>query len=93
MKKPAVPPRPGAKAGFLGAIETTMQVDRPADNMSAIKTADMTFKMDPVWHKQFKGTAVAYGMTMKELLLEAFEAWKREKKAQNTLVAPPDSDS
>lgn len=94
MKKPSVPKPPGRQnAGFLGALDVQMDLSKPADNMQATKTADMTFKMDPVWHKQFKGTAVAYGITMKELLIECFEAWKREQKQKDRHVAGPDSNS
>lgn len=77
--KPAVPKKPTNRASFLGAIEAPTMA---ADNMSAIKTADMTFKMPPAWHGEFKATAAVHGMSMKELLVASFEAWKREQKAK-----------
>lgn len=74
--KPAVPKKP-ARASFLGVIDAPTMA---ADNMSATKTADMTFKMPPAWHSEFKATAAIHGMSMKELLVEAFDAWKKAKK-------------
>jgi hypothetical protein len=77
--KPAVPKKPSSvRTGFAGSIPAPTMA---ADNMSAIKTADMTFKMPPAWHAEFKATAAIHGMSMKDLLVEAFDAWKEKKKA------------
>lgn len=36
----------------------------------------MTFNMPEDWHAEFKTAAIAMGMSMHVLLLEAFEAWQ-----------------
>lgn len=74
----AVPVRP-ARPSFLGsAVAPTA----PANNMSAGNDASMTFVMPRNWHREFKATASLHDMTMKDLLIEAFDAWKREQKAK-----------
>lgn len=77
--KAPVPKKPGVRAGFLGTVDAPTMA---ADNMSAIKTADMTFRMDPTWHARFKATAALHGISMKELLIEAFALWEKEKKGK-----------
>lgn len=80
MNKPAVPKKPSAiRTGFAETIDMPMSVP---DNMSAIKTADMTFKMPPAWHSRFKATASMHRMSMKELLVASFEAWEREQQGK-----------
>lgn len=48
------------------------------------KDAGMTFVMPREWHTEFKVTATMEGMSMRDLLIQSFEAWKREQylKAQ-----------
>jgi hypothetical protein len=71
----AVPPPPRQ---FLPNIDAPL----PASNMRAEDIAPMTFNMPRDWHTRFKMTATAYGMNMKELLLESFAAWEREQKTK-----------
>lgn len=66
---------PAPRKGFLP--ETT--VVQAADNMSGDRLAPMTFNMPRDWHTEFKTTAVVNNMSMKELLIEAFNSWKREQ--------------
>lgn len=68
-------PAPKRK-GFLP--ETA--VVQPAQNMSGERLAPMTFNMPRDWHIEFKTTATLNGMNMKELLIDCFEAWKREQQ-------------
>ena len=72
-----VPPKPG-KSKFLG--DMIVAPVTPANNMSDIKTADMTFRVDAEWHKRFKMTAAAHGMSMKDLLMESFSLWEKSKR-------------
>lgn len=69
----AVPP---PKKSFL---PDTKRV-QPANNMKDERLAPMTFNMPKDWHVEFKTTATLNGMNMKELLIECFEAWKREQE-------------
>jgi predicted HicB family RNase H-like nuclease len=49
------------------------------DNLEPQKaTKDMSFKVTPNFHREFKTTAAAHGKRMNEVLVEAFELWKRE---------------
>ncbi len=72
-------PRPPAR-GFLprNVVKVT-----PADNMNAERLAPMTFNMPRDWHTEFKMTSTVYGISMKELLIECFSAWKREQIAKS----------
>lgn len=38
---------------------------------------DMTFKVEESFHREYKGTAVVLGMSMKELLKRSFESFRR----------------
>ena len=51
---------------------------RTANNMASEKLAPMTFNMPRNWHTEFKMTAAAHGMSMKELLMECFDQWKKQ---------------
>lgn len=56
----------------------------PADNMQGERLAPMTFNMPREWHMRFKMTSVARGISMKDLLIEAFAAWEREQRAKES---------
>jgi G:T-mismatch repair DNA endonuclease (very short patch repair protein) len=69
-------PAPKSNRKFM---PETINRGRAADNMNADRLAPMTFNMPRDWHTEFKTSAVLHGMSMKDLLIECFEAWKREK--------------
>lgn len=71
----AVPPP--KKKGF---IPDSLKVTEAARNMKGDRLAPMTFNMPKDWHTEFKTAAVLQDMSMKELLVECFEAWKREQR-------------
>ena len=68
-----IPAPPSTRQKFL----PTRPTSAPAENMSGQKIASMTFNMDQDWHREFKMTAAQQGVSMKELLVECFEAWKK----------------
>lgn len=43
------------------------------------RNVGMTFSMPEKWHTEFKLSAILSGLSMKELLEEAFECWRRER--------------
>lgn len=43
------------------------------------KLVGMTFNMPLEWHTEFKVTATHRGLSMKELLEEAFECWLQKR--------------
>ncbi len=49
-----------------------------AKNLRRAKVVPMTFNMPQDWHTEFKVTAAQENITMKDLLIASFEAWKRE---------------
>lgn len=53
---------------------------KTADNMKAVKPKDLSFKVDPQFHYQFRNTAAKFDISMRRLLEEAFYAWA-EKQA------------
>lgn len=69
----AVPPPP--RKQFL-PLEARLQIVGAADHMQDERLAPMTFNMPRDWHTRFKMTAASRGLSMKELLTEAFEAWE-----------------
>lgn len=73
---PAPPkPRP-MRATFLADIPTAESP--PPQNLSQPSTnrsADMNFKVSEEFHRAFKAAAVMNGISMKELLEEAFRLW------------------
>jgi hypothetical protein len=70
-----VPPPPGARRRGLLA-EVPAPVTAP-DNLSkpAVGLQDLNFKVDNDFHRTFKLVATMKGMSMKELLEGAFNAW------------------
>jgi hypothetical protein len=89
--KTKVKPERPVRSSFMPSpqIEPTMAlrtpIEQPANNMNGERLAPMTFNMPMPWHAEFKSTAAAlgvergHGVSMKDLLVECFDAWKREK--------------
>ncbi len=69
-------PTPPAHKSSLPAAEVVGSADR----LRAEDNVSMTFGVDRKWHVEFKSTAAIHGKSMKELLMESFECWKREKQ-------------
>jgi hypothetical protein len=61
-------------------IGTKGQVGKPAT--IAAPNEPLNFKMSPAFKREFKMAAVAHGLRLNELLVEAFEAWKRERSGE-----------
>ena len=76
-----VPTPPSARRGFLTSVD---YVPEPVNNMKGEKLAPMTFNMPRNWHTDFKTTATLHGMNMKELLMECFDAWKKEQRQKKS---------
>ncbi|OCP21925.1 MULTISPECIES: hypothetical protein [unclassified Ensifer] len=76
--KAAVRKKPQAMK-FLGAL--TEQPTFTANNMDEKTLRDLNFKVDPEFHARFKMTAAAAGLSMKDLLEEAFHAWIQSRQA------------
>jgi hypothetical protein len=49
-----------------------------SDNLPDERVIGMTFNMPQSWHNQFKIRAVTEGKSMRQLLLDCFDAYKRE---------------
>ena len=58
-------------------IGTKGLVGKPAP--AATPNEPLNFKMSPAFKREFKMAAVARGLRLNELLVEAFEAWKKER--------------
>jgi hypothetical protein len=71
-----LPPPPKKKSVLGDLINHTV---KPADNMAEVPLKDMSFKVDPDFHHLFKTTASSYRLSMKELLEESFELWRKTK--------------
>lgn len=59
-------------------IGTKGSVGKPSV-VPAATNEPLNFKMPPAFKREFKMAAVSRGMRMNELLVETFEAWKRER--------------
>lgn len=72
-----VPLKP-RRNSFLGvAAAVKPPTSEPANNMKDEALAPMTFNMPKDWHGRFKATASINHISMKDLLIEAFEAWEK----------------
>ena len=72
MNKSRIPP-PTSQNYATAQVETPTIPDNLSRANDEIK--DLNFKVDPAFHRQFKLTASAWGMSMKELLEAAYNAW------------------
>jgi hypothetical protein len=79
-KTRAAVPAPPKRKSFLP--ETAALVGA-ADNMKSERLAPMTFNMPKSWHLEFKMEAAIQSISMKELLVDCFAAYNREKKRLN----------
>jgi len=73
--KTAPPPRKSTK----GAPPTTLKVVENLEKPETGKLKPLNFKVAPDFHKEFKGYAVANGMTMQALLEKAFSHYRETK--------------
>lgn len=53
---------------------------QPSDNMKEEKLKDMSFKVSPEFHTQFKVVAARSNLSMRELLEESFRLWMELKQ-------------
>jgi hypothetical protein len=85
-RKPTVPPPPSKTRLAVSAPPPPQETP---DNLSkgTESIQDLNFKVESGFHRRFKMTAVARGMSMKELLEAAFECW-----VERYGEMPPDSD-
>lgn len=65
-------------------LEASPDAVKANENFKKEKDVGMTFIMPREWHTEFKVTASMEGMSMRDLLIQCFESWKREQylKAQ-----------
>ena len=54
------------------------------EEMDAEEIVGMTFNMPESWHGEFKAMAALQNISMKQLLMECFDCWK--KSEANCLV-------
>ena len=61
-------------------ITDVKQAEAPvaSDNFQTERLVGMTFNMPESWHTEFKVTAATRGISMRELLIQSFEAWKKQ---------------
>ncbi|SCW95551.1 hypothetical protein [Ancylobacter rudongensis] len=78
-KTKAAPVRP-QKASFLGAAAIAAAPKEAANNMNGEPYTAMTFNMPKTWHRRFKATASMHDLSMKDLLIQSFEAWEARQK-------------
>ena len=67
---------PKRKASFVP--EKSAEVGA-ANNMNAERLAPMTFNMPKSWHLEFKVEAATRGISMKELMVDCFAAYNKQK--------------
>jgi hypothetical protein len=48
---------------------------------AGIPNEPLNFKMSPAFKREFKMAAVSHGLRLNELLVEAFEAWKKTDRS------------
>jgi hypothetical protein len=93
MSKARIPPPPIAELSFVSEVvdlpkakparsrlPATPKPKETRDNLSVPSDGlrDLNFKVSPEFHRLFKGTAVAWGMSMKELLEASFKTWREQ---------------
>lgn len=82
--KAAVPAPKRARASFLGGM-TDLPLAAPTtapSNMIETNYANLNFKVEPEFKRQFRLTAVSHSLSSKDLLEQCFAAWLREQKAK-----------
>lgn len=58
--------------------DTSAEVNAAADNFATERLVGMTFNMPRDWHTEFKTRAVTEGISMRELLVRSFNAYKKQ---------------
>lgn len=75
------PVRKSMRSGLATGLTAAPTIDAPinavTNNIREKKTVDMNFKVSGEFHNEFKATAAIRGLKMKDLLEEAFAAWKQ----------------
>lgn len=66
-----------AKESRFGAPPPT-EKDARGNTVPTKDKIDLSFKVPPEFRAEFKSTAALRGKKMNELLVEAFELWKKE---------------
>ena len=62
-------------------IGTKGLVGKPTPTAGA-PNEPLNFKMSPAFKREFKMAAVSRGLRLNELLVEAFEAWKKIERSE-----------
>lgn len=72
----------GRTAKVKGCSMTNRQAVAPANDAGADpeKGTSLNFKVDPEFKKEFKGFAVAHGISMTDLLKEGYALSKKERQ-------------
>lgn len=58
--------------------KSSTEVNQAADNFAAERLVGMTFNMPRDWHTEFKTRSVQEGISMRELLVRCYDAYKRQ---------------
>jgi hypothetical protein len=66
------------KPASVKEIKSATQ-DGASDNFGSERLIGMTFNMPKDWHTEFKTRAVMEGISMRELLIRCFDAYKRKQ--------------
>lgn len=77
-KAPVPKPARSLKMSFMGAA---VAPTTPASNMTE-KLKDMSFKVDPEFHRRYKSAAALNGVQMKDILEESFELWMEKQNSK-----------
>ncbi len=57
--------------------ESAPEASEASENFKAEKVVGMTFNMPETWHREFKMHSVQNGTTMRELLVEVWDFYKK----------------
>lgn len=58
--------------------KTADKVNAASENFGTERLVGMTFNMPKDWHTEFKTRAVIEGISMRELLIRSFDAYKKQ---------------
>lgn len=79
------PVRPRRRADFVTGLSEQPSfnpVAQTPDNMVEKALVDLNFKVSEEFRQEFKIAAAVAGIKNKELLIEAFELWKKSRAAK-----------
>jgi hypothetical protein len=77
------PPKPRTHAAQFVGMPSLVEEVPPTRNLvapSTTRSADLNFKVSEEFHRAFKGAATLTGISMKELLEEAFNLWVEQNQ-------------